>query len=313
VAEAVKLINPKSLNRNPENPRLIFHEDELLSLQESIAKQGILVPLTVYRLRTKYILVDGERRWRCALKLGLQSVPVIVQPKPDRLQNIMMMFAIHNSRTDWDPLPTAMKLKELEDEYETRNGKKPTEEELSGIASLSRGEIRRLRKLLRLPEKEKKELMDELEKPRSQQRLTVDQVLEATKGAEALKKKKIIDGKQERRLRRAIIRKFKSGIINNTVAPRKLARMARAVERGDIPASAARKAVVRLIGNSDYTIENAFEQTVEKLDFQHSLAQIVERLISKLQLHRERDYELSNELRESLSSLQILIKKLLSR
>ena len=26
----------------------------------------------------------------------------------------MMMFAIHNARQDWDPLPTALKLEELE-------------------------------------------------------------------------------------------------------------------------------------------------------------------------------------------------------
>lgn len=39
-------------------------------------------------------------------------MPVIVQPKPDKLQNIMMMFAIHNARRDWDPLPTAYTLQE---------------------------------------------------------------------------------------------------------------------------------------------------------------------------------------------------------
>jgi len=313
VAQAVKLIDPNSLNRNPENPRLIFHEDELMALQDSIEKQGILVPLTVYQLRTKYILLDGERRWRCALKLGLRSVPVIIQPRPDRLQNIMMMFAIHNSRKDWDPLPTAIKLEELEDEFNARNGRKPTEVELSGIASLSRGEIRRLRKLSRLPPKEKQELMAELEKPRHLQQFTVDQVLEATKGAEALKKKNVIDGKQEQRLRRAIIRKFKSGTIKNTVAPRKLAKMAQAVERDEISASAARKAVGRIIEDPDYTIDAAFEQTVEGLDFQHSVTQLVGRLLRDLRLHIQRDYDLTDDLRESLSSLQTLIKKLLSR
>ncbi len=313
MAQAVKLIDPNSLKRNPENPRLIFHEDELLALQDSIEKQGILVPLTVYELRAKFILLDGERRWRCALKLGLRSVPIIIQPKPDRLQNIMMMFAIHNSRKDWDPLPTAMKLEELEAEFSARNGRKPTEVELSGIASLSRGEIRRLRKLLRLPEKEKRELMAELEKPRHLQRLTVDHVLEATKGAEALKKKNVIDGRQEQRLRRAIIRKFRSGTIKNTVAPRKLARMARAVERGDIPASAARKAAARIIEDPAYTIDAAFEHTVERLDFQHSVAQLVGRLVLGLESHERRDYDLSDDLRESLSSLHTLIKQLLSR
>ena len=97
----------------------------------------------------------------------------------------MMMFAIHKSRKDWDPLPTALKLADLEKEYTRRNDKKPTESELAGIASLSRGEVRRLKKLLGLPEEYRKILLAELEKPRSQQVITVDHVIEATKGAEA--------------------------------------------------------------------------------------------------------------------------------
>lgn len=147
----VLTLDPRELERNPENPRLIFRADELDALQESIAAQGILVPLTVYRDGRRYILLDGERRWRCALKLGLTRIPVIAQPKPDRLQNIMMMFAIHNARKDWDPLPTAYKLRDLEEEFHQRQGRQPNEGELAEIASMSRGEVRRLRQLLALP------------------------------------------------------------------------------------------------------------------------------------------------------------------
>ena len=220
MAENVRLINPKILKTNPENPRLIFRQDELDALQDSIAKQGILVPLTVYQDGKNYFLLDGERRWRCSLKLGLVSVPVIIQPKPDKMQNLMMMFAIHNARKDWLPLPTAFKLQVLESEFTKRNKRKPTEIELSGIASISRGEVRRLKKLLALPQKLINELIVELEKPQSQQTITVDQVLEATKGAEALRKKSIIDEKEEVALRNTIIKKFKRKIINSTVDPR---------------------------------------------------------------------------------------------
>ncbi len=86
------LVDPRKITPNPENPRLIFRQDDLETLQESIKLQGILVPLTVFRSGSEYVILDGERRWRCAVKLGLPRVPVIVQPKPDRLQNIMMMF-----------------------------------------------------------------------------------------------------------------------------------------------------------------------------------------------------------------------------
>ncbi len=98
MAETVRLIEPQKLERNPENPLLIFRPEELQELESSIAKQGILVPLTVFEDKHTYFILDGERRWRCALTLGLQKVPVIIQPKPDRMENIMMMFAIHNAR-----------------------------------------------------------------------------------------------------------------------------------------------------------------------------------------------------------------------
>src|SRR5579859_3107159 len=108
MADNVALLDPQKIKPNPENPRLIFHADELQGLEDSIKLQGVLVPIAVYRDGAKYVILDGERRWRCALKLGLPRLPAIVQPKPDRLTNIMMMFAIHNARRDWDPLPTAM-------------------------------------------------------------------------------------------------------------------------------------------------------------------------------------------------------------
>ncbi len=310
MAETVRLLEPEKIKRNPENPRLIFRQEELEALQDSIAKQGILVPLTVFQDGNQYLLLDGERRWRSALKLGLPKVPVIIQPKPDRMQNIMMMFAIHHTRKDWDPLPTALKLAELEKEFIRRNGKKPTESELAGISSLSRGEVRRLKKLLGLPEEYRATLLAELEKPRSQQIITVDHVLETTKATEALRKRLIIDGKTEDRLRKAIIEKFRTRVINNTVAPRKLVRLAQAVQRGEIPSETAERVVGKLIATPGYSIDAAFTETVERADFGHSLEQLIERLISRLDEHEGRGYQVPETLRDALSRLTKRIKTL---
>ena len=85
------------------------------------------MPLTVYAKGDGFVILDGERRWRCARRLALAEIPAIVLPEPTPLQNIMMMFAIHNTRTDWDPLPTAYKLRELEEEF-TRRQKRGAKE-----------------------------------------------------------------------------------------------------------------------------------------------------------------------------------------
>lgn len=311
MADVVTLIAPNDLERNQDNPRLVFRQDDLDSLQKSIADQGILVPLTVFREGKRYRLLDGERRWRCALKLGLSSVPVIVQPKPERLQNIMMMFAIHHARTDWDPLPTALKLQDLEIEFQRRHGRTPTETELAGLASLSRGEVRRLKKLLGLPEHYRNELLKELDKPRSEQVLTVDHVLEATTAAFQLRRRGIVDEKGEEKLRRSIVKKFRSGVIQSTVDPRKLARLARAVEREEVPVATARRVTERLIEDPKYDINSAFHDSVEKVDFEHSVEQLSARLQDALREHKRRRYGVSEALSETLRALVREINKLL--
>lgn len=311
MAERVTLLDPRHVTPNPENPRLIFREEELQGLQESIKLQGVLVPLSVYQDGRRYVILDGERRWRCATKLGLDLVPVIVQPKPDRLQNIMMMFAIHNARRDWDPLPTAYKLRELETEFTRRQRRPPKEAELAELASLSRGEVRRLKNLLGLPQPLLNELMMELEKPRSQQVITVDHVLEATRGAASLRKRDVIDRAEEEELRQAILDKFRSKVIASTVDPRDLARIARAVEREEVPVEVARRVTERLIADPDYSIKDAFAASVEQVDFEHSIEQSSDRLLQKLADHEARGYELGDSLRTSLDRLDRAIRRLL--
>jgi ParB family chromosome partitioning protein len=312
MANVVTLLDPRKLKRNADNPRLIFRSEDLDSLQKSIADQGILVPLTVFQDASSYRLLDGERRWRCAIKLGLTRVPVILQPKPARLQNIMMMFAIHHARKDWDPLPTALKLQDLEGEFSGRNGRRPSETELAGLASLTRGEVRRLKKLLALPEEYRKELLDELNKPKSEQVLTVDHVLEATTAASLLRKRKIVDEETEDHLRRAVLGKFRTGVINNTVAPRKLARLAQAVGRQEVSLRIARDVVGRLIREPKYTIDEAFHDSIEKVDFEHGIEQQASRLIDLLQEHHRRRYRPSEALTEKLKSLAETLARILA-
>lgn len=313
MASSQTLVVPGRIKANPDNPRLIFRPTELQALEDSIKLQGILVPLSVYEKGREYVLLDGERRWRCALKLGLPHVPVVVQAEPDRLQNIMMMFAIHNARTDWDPLPTAYKLQELEDEYFRRQGFRPNEAELAEVASISRGEVRRLRQLLALPEEYRAELMAELDKPRSQQILTVDHVLEANKGAASLRSRQIISDAEEASLRRAIVNKFRARVETNTVEPRQLMRMSRAVERHEVAPDTVRTLARKLIKEPEFTIKKAFEASAAGVDFQHGSQQLAGRLEQRLLEQLGRDYALSSELRESLDRLYRVLGRVLGK
>lgn len=108
-------IPPKQILPNKENPRILFDEEDLTFLRKSISEVGILVPLTVYRRKSdrKYVLLDGERRWRCAIELGLQEIPCNQVEEPSLITNILWMFNIHNTRKEWELVPTALKLQTI--------------------------------------------------------------------------------------------------------------------------------------------------------------------------------------------------------
>jgi ParB/RepB/Spo0J family partition protein len=141
----VKTIPVGSLYPNPHNPRLLFDREPLNTLKGSIAKVGILVPLTVYRDSTRghFVILDGQRRWICAKELGLRQIPVNEVAEPTLVQNIVTMFQIHKLREDWELMPTALKLELLMAELNERN-----DERLAILTGLPEAVVTRCKKLL---------------------------------------------------------------------------------------------------------------------------------------------------------------------
>src|SRR5450759_3508161 len=109
----VKDLPPDKIRRNPENPRLFFRSEEMDTLMASIRRYGIQVPISVYEDEDGFVLIDGERRWRSARKLNIQRIPALVQPKPTKLANLLLMFNIHMLREQWDYLTIASKLPDV--------------------------------------------------------------------------------------------------------------------------------------------------------------------------------------------------------
>jgi ParB family transcriptional regulator, chromosome partitioning protein len=144
----VKEIAIEDLYANPHNPRILFDKEPLRVLRESIAKVGILVPLTVYREKKsgRFIILDGQRRWMVAQDIGLRTVPVNEVAEPSLVQNIVTMFQIHKLREDWELMPTALKLEILMVQLEERNEKK-----LAALTGLDQAVVTRCKKLLDFP------------------------------------------------------------------------------------------------------------------------------------------------------------------
>lgn len=154
-------VKVSDISPNPFNPRLIFDPEDLNDLKKSIDKVGILVPVTVYRNtkshpKTPYILLDGERRWRCAQELNMDVIPANIIDEPsDDTQNILYMFNIHHFRKEWALFPTALKLETVIEKIGTDQ-----ESILSDFTGVSRSMIRRCKTLLWFPKKYRDVLME---------------------------------------------------------------------------------------------------------------------------------------------------------
>jgi len=61
-----------------QQPRRYFDPDKMQELKESISHHGILEPVILRPVATGYELVAGERRFRAAQELKLESIPAVV-------------------------------------------------------------------------------------------------------------------------------------------------------------------------------------------------------------------------------------------
>jgi ParB family transcriptional regulator, chromosome partitioning protein len=78
-------ISLADIDPDPNQPRKQFdvNDDDLLGLAKSIKTEGVIKPIEVRQVGTRYILTDGERRCRASSMAGLESVPAIVRQIDD--------------------------------------------------------------------------------------------------------------------------------------------------------------------------------------------------------------------------------------
>jgi ParB family transcriptional regulator, chromosome partitioning protein len=158
VVHDLREISTDQIGPNPKNPRIYFPPEELERLSQSIDERGILVPVVVWEEdEDHYILIDGERRWRCAKELARPDVPAVVTEKPTDEDNLVQMFNIHMVRESWQDMPTAYALGAVINESGT-----DSTAELTTLTGLSEERVRRLKHALDLP----REFQDHIEQGR---------------------------------------------------------------------------------------------------------------------------------------------------
>jgi len=139
------MLNVTDLEPNRNQPRVIFDEESLQELSDSIKEVGIIQPIIV---RTQagggYQIVAGERRWRAAQMAGLSEVPVIIKDLSDR--EMAELALIENlQREDLDAVEEAEGYRHLMNEYSM------TQEQVAERVGKSRPAVANSVRLLELP------------------------------------------------------------------------------------------------------------------------------------------------------------------
>src|SRR2546428_12809964 len=137
----IDLIEP-----SPFQPRTRFREEALDELARSIQASGIIQPLVVRPIGSRFQLIAGERRWRAAQRAGLTRVPVIVRQVSDDLA-LEMTLVENIQREDLNAIEAARAFERLMDEAQL------TQEAVAERTGKDRATIANAIRLLKLEQK----------------------------------------------------------------------------------------------------------------------------------------------------------------
>ncbi len=82
-------------------PRKMFSADKLARLRESIQKYGVMTPISVEEIDGKYLLVDGERRFRVSQELKLTELPAVILKPQNTIDRLIQQFHIQEQHEGW--------------------------------------------------------------------------------------------------------------------------------------------------------------------------------------------------------------------
>lgn len=135
-------------------PRQDFNVTALKELADSIASQGLIEPLIVRSIAKQcYEIIAGERRWRAAKMVGLQTVPCLIGNYSDK-QACALTLIENIQREDLNLIEEASAYRRLIDEFNYH------QDEIAALVGKSRSHIANIIRLLSLSEKIKDLIRD---------------------------------------------------------------------------------------------------------------------------------------------------------
>lgn len=163
-------ISPNEISPNIQNPRgekpdEIQKDTTFEQLKDSVAQFGVLVPIVVHEIKEpgphKYILIDGERRFRAALATNLERIPAHIVSSEDAMGKRVQAFHIHMLRKQWKPVAIVRSFKAIRKELKQSKKWKNNKEmllELQALTGCTNKQLEDLHRGIHYPEKVLKEI-----------------------------------------------------------------------------------------------------------------------------------------------------------
>lgn len=138
-------IEIERIDPNPFQPRRNIEQGKIQELARSLAHNGVMQPLLVRRIGSRYQIIAGERRWKAAQIAGLAKVPALIREvEEERLLELALIENIQ--REDLNPMEEAAAYRRLISDLSL------SQEQVAERVSKDRSTVANLIRLLRLPE-----------------------------------------------------------------------------------------------------------------------------------------------------------------
>ena len=252
---------------NEDQPRKNFDEQSLATLAESIKNLGIFQPIVVRKQKDKYQIVAGERRYRAALMVGLETVPVVV--KNYNTEEMTEVALVENlQREGLDPIEEALAYQGLMNTY------KQTQEMISARLGRSRSYIANMMRLLKLAASVQKDLIEgDLTVGQARPLLALRSATQQVEAAERIKEGELSARQAEQLVKAMMTKKTKS---KDTTEPHDTAEVRALVDRLKLslgsPVSIKFRAGKKVQGKIEiaFSSETELERLIAYMDVQES-------------------------------------------
>ena len=302
---------------NNLNPRKRFVDTEADVLIDSILSKGLLNPIIVYKKAkgNKYVILDGERRYKAFGKLNYKEIPChVLEKEPTELENLSMMFHLHNVREEWTDFAIAQTLIKVIYEMgkELKGLTRQDKVEVSRLTSLSEYKINKYLVFYDYPDSVINKFMG------SEMKETPDKGMDPDILAEMHKPIKLIKDELPGFLRKystekiidACVKKKANGIIKTNRDFRDLTKTLTAMKRGQVRKELVFEKLENFIQELETTPQTVFEQTSQNAYIVNDILKKTDQIIEELQNLdiRQITRNEKKQLQQNLKSISTLLR-----